>query len=400
MRAGLRLGIAISAVGLALGPSPVLAQAIPDTTSNTPATDSIGPRELQNFKLPGTVSKPAEAPPAERAAQPPRSTNTSRTAPPQARAAPTEPGASATADSQPPRDAARIASAEAPSLPRPAQTPAGSSVTVRLPPAGPPTATPAAQPTFGGDPEPATGSLAPEHSLSILPWLLAAFALGAGGAYLFFRNRSRHAFAGGPQIDLFVAPDPALAPRPAPPPVPERKAEPPKPLGIVSTRLRPWIELSFQPTRCIVEEQQIVFEFELSLFNSGSAPARDVLIEATSFNAGPTQDSDIGGFFDNPVGKGERIAAIPPLQRMSLTTQVASPRENVRLIEAAGRKVFVPLIAFNALYRWSAGEGQTSQGFLLGRDTKREKMAPFRIDLGPRVFRGVGAVQLPTSVRK
>jgi len=57
------------------------------------------------------------------------------------------------------------------------------------------------------------------------------------------------------------------------------------------------------------------------------------------------------------------------------------------------------LIGFNALYRWSGGDGQTSNSYLLGRETKSEKLAPFRLDLGPRIFRGLGARQHSLSVR-
>lgn len=237
--------------------------------------------------------------------------------------------------------------------------------------------------------------------MPLIPWLLAALALGAGGAFLFWRNRSRHALAGGPQIDAFVAPEPAPAPRPAPAP-PKAKAPPPQQRsspGIVSTRLRPWIEIAFEPVRCILDNDRLAIEFELELLNSGSAPARAVLVEASLFNAGPTQDSDIGAFFADPVGAGDRIAAIPPLKRFTVKTQVSIGREQLQAYEAAGRQVIVPLIAFNALYRWSGGEGQTSVSYLLGRGTKGEKMAPFRIDLGPRIFRGLAARLLPANVR-
>jgi hypothetical protein len=243
--------------------------------------------------------------------------------------------------------------------------------------------------------------------LTLWPWLLAALALGAGGAFLFWRSRSREAFAGGPQLDVFSAPEPTPTPVPAPPPqakVPahapvQPRAAPPVPAGVVSTRLRPWVEIALQPLRCIVEEARITFEFELDVFNSGNAPARDVLVEASVFNAGPTQEGDIGAFFARPLGKGERIAAIPPLQRMTLRSQVVAPRDNVQALEVAERQVFIPLIAFNALYRWSAGEGQTSASYLLGRDTKSAKLAPFRLDLGPRIFRGIGARLLPVGLR-
>ena len=95
--------------------------------------------------------------------------------------------------------------------------------------------------------------------------------------------------------------------------------------------------------------------------------------------------------FDKPAGEGERIPAIAPLQRMNFQTKVSVPREQMRIFEAGGRKVFVPLIGFNAYYRWGSGEGQTSVSFLLGRDTAGEKMSPFRVDIGPRTFRGLGA---------
>jgi hypothetical protein len=243
--------------------------------------------------------------------------------------------------------------------------------------------------------------LAPQEGLSLWPWLLAAMMLG--GAFLYWRRtHPREAFAGGPRVDPFVAPQPrAPAPRapPTAPPPAARPAPSPSPAGVVSTRLRPWIDLTFQPLRCIVENERVTFEFELAMYNSGSAPARDVLIEASTFNASPTQDQELQDFFSNPVGEGERIAAIPPLKSFNLRTQVSMPRHQLRVLEAGGRHVFVPLIAFNAVYRWGTGQGQTSSAYLLGRDTKGEKMAPFRLDLGARIFRGVGQRALPVAVR-
>jgi hypothetical protein len=66
----------------------------------------------------------------------------------------------------------------------------------------------------------------------------------------------------------------------------------------------------------------------------------------------------------------------------------------------AGRQVFVPLIAFNVLYSSGSSEAQTSAGYMLGRDTKSEKLVPFRLDLGPHIFRGLGARLLPSGVRR
>jgi len=74
--------------------------------------------------------------------------------------------------------------------------------------------------------------------------------------------------------------------------------------------------------------------------------------------------------------------------------------DQLRQFEVGGKRIFVPLVGFNALYRWSGGEGQTSASYLVGRDNQTERMAPIRLDLGPRVFRGLGAREHSVSVRK
>jgi len=413
MRAVSRLWKALAAGALALVPAMALAQEAPPASSAP--TDAVGPKELQNFTLNGTVTRPADQP----VAVPPASTRRqpraqAQSAPPPAVSRPSTAAAvqSALADAPVPRRS-EAESAEAPpqrSSPSPSpepirQSPPSSSVTIALPKldsgsvAASAASAPAAAPSFGPDPRPA-GTLAPAHGFSLLPWLLAALALGAGGAFLFWRNRGHEAFAGGPQVDSFIAPVPPPAPRrtPSPPPQPASKPAPPALAGVVSTRLRPWIDVGFHPLRCILEDQRVIVQFEIELFNSGSAPARGVLVEATLFNAG--QDAQIGNFFANPVGTGERIAAITPLKRITIRTQVAVPREQVQAYELAGRQVFVPVIAFNTLYSGSGGDGQTSVSYLLGRDTKGEKMGPFRFDLGPRIFRSVAARLLPAGIRR
>ena len=173
----------------------------------------------------------------------------------------------------------------------------------------------------------------------------------------------------------------------------------PSPSGIVSTRLRPWLELEFAPQRGVVDEEKAAVAFELSVFNSGSVPARDVLLEASLFNAGPIQDQQIRLFFENPVAKGDRIPVIAPMQRITVNTAVFLARDQLRPIEIEGRPLFVPMIAFNALYGWGSGTGQTSASYLVGKTTGGEKLAPFRLDLGPRIFRSLAAREHEVRLR-
>jgi hypothetical protein len=256
--------------------------------------------------------------------------------------------------------------------------------------------------------------LASAHDYPTLVWALEALVLALAGAFLFWRTRGRLMFAGSAHFDLFTGAEQEPPPAPPSPPAPAPRAQPrpaptapepaPKPAvpaaGVVSTGLRPWIDIGFQPVRCVLDDQRVVVEFDLELFNSGSAPARAVLVEVRLFNAGADQDTQIGAFFASPVGKGERIAVIPPLKRVSVRTQAVASRAQIQAYELAGRPVFVPLIAFNVLYSWSAGEGQTSVSQLIGRNTKGEKLGPFHLDLGAHIFRNLAARLLPTGIRR
>jgi hypothetical protein len=246
----------------------------------------------------------------------------------------------------------------------------------------------------------------PERRLSILPWLVAAVALAAGTLFLLWRRRPREAVAAGAEFDLFAAPEPEPAPAPAPraPPAPQPAPAPPKPAapasnGIVASRLRPSIEIGMQPLRCLIEDSQITIEFEVELFNAGTAPARAVFAEASLLNASATQDQELAAFFTNPAGAGERMEAIAPMRRVTLTSRVIAPRSAIQEYELAGHKAFVPVIAFNALYEWSGGKGQSSLAYLVGRETRTDKLGPLRLDSGARDVRGLGARPLPVGVR-
>lgn len=389
MNARWRILVAASAVLMTAGTA-ALAQ---DTLA--PAADqAIGDPQLRNFSINGTVTVPAPTP-----EQGPRQS------PPRAAAAQDEPAPT----SRPVRESAQANSRqESPARELADRTPA-ISADADSPPSAParrvalPAVTAADEPT--ANPE---ASFAPASQASldvsrggvpILPWLIAAFALAGAAAWYFFRQRPRQRYAAAGGIDLFEAPSRGPVQPPRAPARPAPAATPP-PTGIVSTRLRPWLEIEFNPVRAVVDEEKAAIQFELSVFNSGSAPASSVLVEACMINAGPTQDQQIRSFFENPVAKGERIPIIAPMQRVALKTAVLLPRDQVRTIEIEGRQLFVPLVAFNALYAWSRGEGQSSVSYLVGKQTKGEKLAPFRLDLGPRMFRNLAAREHQLRLRK
>jgi hypothetical protein len=389
MRAVRRWTIALLAGGLWLAPSFALAQSAPPTT-NTPATDTIGPRELQDFNLNGTVTRPAETPPARTPARQPSAAPVARatdagTAPPTRRPV-----------ARPPAPARNEPPAASPSQSLAFDLPA----TTAAPPV-----TASVQPDLAPVAEPSPTTLATDQKLLWWPWLLLAAAIGAAALFLWRRRQARAAYAGAPSIEQYLAPAPAPVPERAPPPPPRpapapAPEPPPAAVGIVSKRLRPWIDIGFTPLSCTVEDDRITIEFEVHLQNNGSALARDVLVEASMFNAGPTQEADIGRFYAEPIGQGERIETLPPLQGVTIRTSLVAPRTNIQMFELAGRQVFVPLIAFNTLYRWGNSRGQTSVSYMLGREAKGDKLGPLRLDLGSRAFTGLGSRALPTDIRR
>ena len=389
------LGAAIAFAGLTA--APLLAQ---ETTTNvvtpapTPAPDTVGPEQLRDFSLPGTVT---------RRTNPPATIATDAATSPH----PSQPQLTSDAP-------LAVRTRPVPS------TPPSRSVTVALPAPDPlaqrPTLAPPVDettPSLESQPEaeqpavsPASALPAGDNEVSLLPWLFALLLVAAGVAWFVWRQRSaaRPAYASsGASVQGFVAspPAPSTSPRIAhPAPAPAPAPGPPRSDGIVSTRLRPWLEIEFGATRAVVTDDAATVHFDIMLYNSGSAPARDVLVEGRMFNAGPDQDREIGSFMEQPVAQGDTIPEIAPLSRVALKSAVALPRTSVREYEVEGRKLFVPIVGFNALYRFGPNQGQTSASYIVGRGgSDGGKMAPIRLDLGPRIFRGLSQRQHSVGVR-
>jgi len=390
-------GVALALASLAA--PPLFAQ---QTTTNvvtpapTPAPDTVGPEQLRDFSLPGTVTRRTESPPASTA-------NTATSAP----------------EAQPSSSAPLAVRTR----PVPSTAPSRS-VTVALPPADPLSQEPTLAPPvdeasnlLGSQPDlgepvapPAASLLATDSGGSWMPWLFALLLVAAGAALYFWRQRSadRPAYAG--RVEELVAPpaapapatpraaQPAPAPRPAPAPAPA--PPPPRSDGIISARLRPWLEIEFGATRAVVTDDAATVHFDVTLYNSGGAPARDVRVEGRMFNAGPDQDRELGIFFERPAVEVAPIPEIAPLSRIELKSAVALSRDEVKEYEVDGRKLFVPILGFNAHYRYGSSHGQTSASFIVGRGgDDGGKMAPIRLDLGPRIFRGLSARQHSVGVR-
>lgn len=157
---------------------------------------------------------------------------------------------------------------------------------------------------------------------------------------------------------------------------------------------RPHLHIDFKPAAASATDAQAAVQFVLSVSNTGDAPARRVRMEARMLAMGGDHDAALTAFFAEPPANATPIAsAIAPGISTELRSQVTMPREDVRPIRHADRVLFVPLVAFNVAYEWGDDQqGQTVMSYVVGRENRPRaaKMAPFRLDLGPRVYREVG----------
>ena len=383
------------------------AQAQDAQQNSTQQNSTVGSPQLRDFSLPGQRTTPPPGPAPEPvptipppATDQPRPTPAPSPAPSPARPAPVreQPPAAPAPTTAPDRERIvreRVDEAapvdEAPAAPVAAPDPVlpQSEVLAPPPPAGPAERTVA-------EPVPAE----PDGGF---PWLALLLAGGVGVLGLLGYRR----FAAG-RTEAYAAPEPepepvavpkAAIPAAAPPrPAPAAATPAPPAPTSIGIKLRPQLELEFKPDKAAATLTDANVQFELKVRNSGNMAARNIRIEARMFNAGAEQDREIGAFFARPAqaSSNSTLPAIPPRGEVSFKSTVTMPKDAVREINVQGRRLFIPMVAFNVLYEWGEGKtGQTSMSYVVGREapTPTEKMGAFRLDLGPRVYRSVGQRQ-------
>lgn len=184
-----------------------------------------------------------------------------------------------------------------------------------------------------------------------------------------------------------------------PAPRPEPSAPPPPP---PAAETRPWIELEFKPETAAANDVQAQLLYTLTLRNTGPTEAGNVRVAARMFNIEAEPSPELAHFFSQPIGEPSfPIRAIAPGEEVTLRNALVMPRSEMRAIVVEGRKLFIPIAAFNVLYEWDGAKaGQTAMSYVVGREsqTPTQKMGPFRLDLGPRIYRSVG--QRPSELAR
>ena len=407
MKQALRMSSAAVALAVGLGCARALRRIRRSTPRPAPAhdrlaapasEDAVGPAQLRDFSINGTVTRRADdaCDRCLRSLQPGLRPQQPRRSPPARRPRATHAVASrADATGYGAPSSARAAAAAAP------PTAATVRLQLRLPP------TPATCSVGGAlrvrrrsrnRRTPASPVAERTRLLRTWPWLLALLAAVGAGALVFPAQRSGYAFAGAggdaSAFDFSPAPaPPRAAPMPQPAacsaprrfrmPAPRARQARDRASGIVSTRLRPWLEIEFSPAGCDRRrrEGRDPVRGRRSSIPAARPPATCWSRRAVQRRPGPGSGARR---ILRPAGwPGGDRTSIPPLQRMSFrSTRHASARSAAPVrgrgphaVRAAGRLQ-------RPLSLEQRRRARRRRAIIVGRNANGEKMAPFRVDQG------------------
>ena len=199
--------------------------------------------------------------------------------------------------------------------------------------------------------------------------------------------------------------DAAVAPEPAPPEVaPEAPPAPVEPaVAPVAPAIVPaMLDIELRAKRAGTNLLSAAVDYDIVVRNGGDAPARAVQADVRLLTAGAEQDGWIRSLFSSPI---ERPITPPfdisPHAAIELSGMAMMPKEMLSTMTVQGRVLFVPVLAINLLYERDGEAGQTAASFVIGIDRgEGAKMAPFRLDAGPRMQADVTTLPYTITVRR
>lgn len=221
-------------------------------------------------------------------------------------------------------------------------------------------------------------------------WWTIAAGLGAGAVLLiglwYFRRRTRT-----PTEEFAETTEPVAEDSPAEIAV-IAPAATSAPLT-AKTSPRPRLALSFIPEKATLSFAALTVKGQLRLVNEGDAAANDMQFRASLLSASADQakaiDAFHGGAFDISV---KPLGDALPGEQIAMEIEMSVPVAELESYTIGDKRIFVPLVVANLDYVWDGGQDSARLACIVGREAKppTQKMAPFRLDLGPRSFAPLG----------
>jgi hypothetical protein len=149
---------------------------------------------------------------------------------------------------------------------------------------------------------------------------------------------------------------------------------------------RPWLEFMMRPVRAGTSKDSAIVEFELTVGNTGDAPARDVRISTFMFAAGAAGASEMERMLiDPPADAAVTEVDIAAGDATRVDATMSLPREGL------SEESVLPVVVADARYRLPDGtEGHTRAQFEVGIPSG-EGLDPFPTDRSSGLLEGVEA---------
>ena len=157
---------------------------------------------------------------------------------------------------------------------------------------------------------------------------------------------------------------------------------------------RAQLQLELRPRRAGINLLSATVESEVAVTNIGDAPAERVRVGVRLLSAHAGQDTELAELYAQPIGRPAAPPfALQPGETRALRAVAVLPHGDIRSMTAAGRPMFIPVVAVNAVYQAAEDlEGQTAQSFAVGVErVDSPKLAPFWLDAPARTTDQVAA---------
>ncbi len=245
----------------------------------------------------------------------------------------------------------------------------------------------------------------PGFDPSSLPWgwIAGALMLAAIGLFGLAKLRTRRMVPDMaiPEDTLHTAPDeisddhiaPAVEEEIIPPPITVKPVKAPP----VQTE-RPLLDVSFVPGKATISLANLTISGQLRIINQGTIPVTAMKLRAVMISASEIQDDIITAFHrDKSLHFTEELGKADAAERIGMDLELSIPLTELRSYPLGDQRLFVPIVLANVEYDWGeasaeVGHDEARLACLIGREANppKPKMAPLRLDLGPRSFTPLG----------
>ena len=207
-------------------------------------------------------------------------------------------------------------------------------------------------------------------------------------AFIFWRRRRRRSIV---QPEIW---EPVIEELPIES-VPEIEAPRAQPLPVVElSENKPSIMLHFIPEKATISFTTLTVRGQLQLINEGNSPAKDMQLRAGLISASANQAMVIADFHRNAASlQTEPLGETQAGDRFAMAIELSVPLTELHSFPLGDQQLLVPIFIASLSYTdGSARQECASVACMIGREATppQLKMAPLRLDLGPRSFAPLG----------